>query len=55
MRWRKSAAGSSAVPNTVKVFGFDAAADAAADGDDDYDERDEFDPRHEYQYAYDCE
>lgn len=47
-----------AVPNTIKVSEFEAAADdaaAAEEEDDDDDERDETDPAHEYQYASDYE
>ena len=48
-----------AVPNTIKVSEFEAAADDAAaaeeEEDDDDDERDETDPAHEYQYASDYE
>ena len=59
-----------AVPNTIKISEFEAAADDAAaaeeeeeeeeedeeeDDDDDDDERDETDPAHEYQYASDYE
>ena len=48
-----------AVPNTIKVSEFEAAADDAAaaeeEEEDDDDERDETDPAHEYQYASDYE
>ena len=49
-----------AVPNTIKVSEFEAAADDAAaaeeeEDDDDDDERDETDPAYEYQYASDYE